>query len=105
MAVLAKYDIRGIQAYVFRTNKLREIRAVQDLPEKIVFRALIEAANALLNVGIEASVDESEVLDRLKSDGIEVLDKAGGNAYVIFESEELYRKISRWMALYILKET
>ncbi len=105
MAVLAKYDIRGIQAYVFRTNKLREIRAVQDLPEKIVFRALREAANALLNVEMEASVDESKILDRLKSKGIEVLDKAGGNAYVIFESEELYRKISRWMALYILKET
>ena len=44
MSVLAKYDIRGIQSYVFRTNKLREIRAVQDLPEKIVFAALKNAA-------------------------------------------------------------
>ena len=44
MKVLAKYDIRGIQKYIFRTKKLKEIRAVQNIPERIIFESLKEAA-------------------------------------------------------------
>lgn len=38
--ILAKYDIRGIQSYVFRTNKLKEIRGVSDLPSEIFIKAI-----------------------------------------------------------------
>lgn len=95
--VLAKYDIRGIQAFVFRTNKLKEIKAVQNLPEEIVFKALINAAGKYFNADIKGS--------ELKNNGIEVLDKAGGNAFVIFDNVELYRSISRFMAFDILEKT
>lgn len=99
MSVLAKYDIRGIQSYVFRTNKLREIRAVQDLPEKIVFAALKNAA------GIPETTDESAAMQELAGKGIQVLDKAGGNAIVIFQSKVQYQEISKQMAFWILQQT
>lgn len=165
--VLAKYDIRGIQSYVFRTKKLKEIRAVSDLPEKIVFRSLVEAASRKFDKtkyqmkteldlwdevdtsgfvyrtdvyeklkkklrkhepldadergllihareeingarkAVEEKMKEQETanLEQLKTAGIEVLDKAGGNAFVVFQSMELYREISRAMAKYILEQT
>lgn len=93
--VLAKYDIRGIQSFIFHTDKLREIRAVQDLPERIVFEAL----------KVSAGVDENSSIAELEKNGIKILDKAGGNAFVLFEAEEKYKKISKAMAVYILKKT
>lgn len=96
MSVLAKYDVRGIQSYVFRTEKLKEIRAVQDLPEKIIFQAMLAAAGLDVASGTE---------EELAAKGILVLDKAGGNAIVQFDSKECYQEISRKMARYIFEET
>ncbi len=107
--VLAKYDIRGIQSYVFRTNKLKEIRAVQDLPEKIVFESIIVSSEnyfkeKYFNIKLSCA-NEDDTINNLAKEGIEILDKAGGNAFVIFKDEELYKELSKRMAFYILKKT
>ncbi|MBR7037647.1 MAG: hypothetical protein IKI21_00125 [Oscillospiraceae bacterium] len=102
MSVLARYDVRGIQAYVFRTQRLREITAVQDLPEKIIYRALLHAAGAPSDAPADVRYSEAAFL---AGQGIRVLDKAGGNAVVRFSDEAAARRISRAMAVYILQET
>ena len=85
---LAKYDVRGIQTFVFRTNKLKEIRAVSDLPERIIKDAAIYALKKL------------EINKK-----IEWLDTAGGNAVAVFDSKEEFEAVSTTMAFYVLKET
>ena len=107
LKLLVKYDIRGIQKFIFRTKKLKEIRAVQNIPEKIIFESFKNAANAVLNLNNE-NMSESECLDILSAKGIQILDKAGGNAYVLFDcdnAKHIYEKISQEMAFYILKKT
>lgn len=86
--LLVKYDVRGIQAFVFRTNKLKEIRAVSDLPERIIK----EAANeALADLKIEKE--------------IEWLDTAGGNAVAVFDTKEEFEAVSTRMAVKVLEKT
>ena len=108
-SVLAKYDIRGIQKFIFRTKKLSEIRAVQNIPEKIIFEALKEASKIVLNINeYMKNNEDAEYIKLLESKGIHVLDRAGGNAYILFEcdnAEKIYSDISKEMAFYILKKT
>lgn len=105
---MVKYDIRGIQKFIFRTKKLREIRSVQNTPETIIFKAFKNAANTVLKLDLKENMSEPDCLEIFSANGIEILDKAGGNAYVFFDCENakyIYEKISREMAFYILKET
>ncbi len=81
---LAKYDVRGIQAFVFRTNKLKEIRAVSDLPERI----------------IKDAADYAKI-----NKEIEWLDTAGGNAVAVFDTKEEFEAVSTKMAFYVLEKT
>ena len=108
MKVLAKYDIRGIQKYIFRTKKLKEIRAVQNIPERIIFESLKEAAEKKLDIHLTGSLSESDCVSRMKEKGIHILDKAGGNTYILFEHDDavdIYKTISKEMAFYILEKT
>ena len=107
LKLLAKYDIRGIQKFIFRTKKLKEIRAVQNIPEKIIFESFKNSANTVLNLNKE-NISDTEYLNVLNEKGIQILDKAGGNAYVLFDCDNakyIYEKISQEMAFYILKKT
>ena len=88
--VLAKYDIRGIQSFVFRTNKFNEIRHASDWPEKI----------------IKETVDKVQKKFGLKDkEDYEIIDIAGGNALFLFINEDLFKRFSAKMAYYILKKT
>lgn len=106
--VLAKYDIRGIQNYIFRTKKLRDIRAVQNIPEKIIFEALKNAVRERFDFQQTDPLSDEAYYSLLESKGIKILDRAGGNAYILFDCEDakkLYTDISKEMAFYILKRT
>lgn len=89
--LLVKYDVRGIQAFVFRTNKLKEIRAVSDLPEKIISDTFNE-----LNKRTDWMFGDEDFC---------FLDKAGGNALAVVKDEATYQKISTEMAAEILRKT
>lgn len=84
--VLAKYDIRGIQSYIFRTNRLREIDGVSRLPERIITEASHEA-------------------QRITGVKPHWLDKNGGNGLAVFSDEETFIRFSKYMAEYILRST
>ena len=44
MCVLAMYDVRGIQAYIFRTNKVKDIIGASRLVEDIIRDAFTASA-------------------------------------------------------------
>ena len=108
MKILAKYDIRGIQKFIFRTKKLGEIRRVQDIPEKIIFEAFRNTVSEICSLCMDKNCTDEEWTTTLQKQGIDILDRAGGNAYILYDcdnAQELYETISKKMAFYILKKT
>lgn len=106
--VIAMYDVRGIQNYIFRTQKVKDAMGASALVETIITDALREAVKA-------CDCEEQSVLDWHDETGVlpyeedeakvKVLYIGGGNAYVIYQTKELYTSINRVMARYILDHT
>lgn len=107
--ILAMYDIRGIQSFIFRTNKAREIMGASRLVEDIIAKALadsLEKAGVLQEQYILTWEDDSGI--RILSDEnilAQVLFIGGGNAYVIYRDRTLAVNVNKKMARYVLDET
>lgn len=111
--VLVVYDIRGIQDFVFRTNRVRDIvgasAIVADVlensirewfeqkknPAEFVFEWYDKAANDAKNFSF---IDQVNVQ-------AEVLYIGGGNAYVAYRSNDLAMEAGKWIARKILRDT
>ena len=116
-AVLAMYDVRGIQDYVFRTAKVRDAIGASASVEDIIADALKEA------VGKIAEEDGSPLKCDIEWEGetgpeefsltdgngdfydVQVLYIGGGNAFVIYKERPLCIRINKIMARYVLEET
>lgn len=114
--VLAMYDVRGIQSYIFRTNKVKEIVGASVLVEKIItdgFKKFVEnnadKSKYLLNwkdnekENIKADspsafIDNSDIK-------MQVLFIGGGNAYVLFRQGEICEKLNRFLAKHVLENS
>lgn len=107
--VLAMYDIRGIQNFIFRTNKVKEIMGASRLVENIILEALDDSLK-------KTDLTESEYICRwedneefriLSDDSIaaQVLFIGGGNAYVMYRDKALAVAVNKKMARYVLDET
>lgn len=103
--ILAKYDIRGIQSYVFRTNKLKEIRGVSDLPSEIFIKAIEFINNKYKYKIIFKKEDLYNNQKQLNEFDIYILDLAGGNAYVIYKDKQAFYTVSKILSVYLFKET
>lgn len=104
--VLAMYDIRGIQSYIFKSNLAKEIIGASVLVKDII------------KDGLEAYVGEENeeyILDWQKDNATEFLNNesvqmqvmfiGGGNAYVLFRTGDVCEKVNRFLARYILENT
>ena len=93
---LAMYDVRGIQSYIFRTNKVKEIIGASKIVETIIQDAL-ESAVTKLNIKNHAilSWENEEALSILSDEKIQVqvLFIGGGNAYVMYANEEIAKSV------------
>ena len=69
--VLALYDVRGIQKYIYRTSKLKDAMGASRLVEDIIFHALEDACK-----GLEAEKEKSEGACERSADGKEKLEGA-----------------------------
>ena len=58
MCVLAMYDVRGIQAYIFRTNKVKDIIGASTLVDNIIRKAFHEASGKVFGASKEQVVIE-----------------------------------------------
>lgn len=106
--VLAMYDIRGIQSYIFRTTKVKDAMGASGMIENIMMEALEDAIEK------EHLLEESDLLwfdgDKAipynpQAKKVKVLFIGGGNAYVMFESKELCISVNCHMSKYILDKT
>ncbi|MDO5423024.1 MAG: hypothetical protein Q4F41_04795 [Eubacteriales bacterium] len=106
--VLAMYDVRGIQEYIFRTAKVKDAIGASAIVEDIIQEALENAVNKL---GISQDADlkwctETGVMEyRTSEKKVQVLYIGGGNAYIICESRELCLQMNQLMAKYTMEQT
>lgn len=106
---LAMYDVRGIQNYIFKTNKMQEIIGASRLVENIIIEGLdqIIAQNGWGREHFLTQWEKDEPDAFLSNENIlmQVLFIGGGNAYVLFRGQEILRKVNRALAKYVLEET
>ena len=106
--VMAMYDVRGIQKYIFRTTEVTDAIGASSIIENIIQDALRDAVKRI-GPGIASEIswfDKDGVLpyEHLKYD-VQVLFIGGGNAYVMYRDMELCRKINKLMSKYVLEHT
>ena len=106
--VIAIYDVRGIQDYIFRTNVLKEIVGASSIVDKLVLK---EFENAVKDKYSDSSkyVIDVQNKDELKFEDdknieVELLYYGGGNLVVLYRDEKIYEEISKRMSLEISKK-
>lgn len=104
--VLAMYDVRGIQSYIFKTSKLREIIGASFIVEDIIEEGIKkwEDSEKIDNVLTKWENNECFFLKNEKINA-EVLFIGGGNAYVLFRNKSLCHSANRYLARYVLEQT
>lgn len=113
MCVLAMYDVRWIQAYIFRTNKVKDIIGASTLVDNIIRKAFHEASGKVFGEAKEQVViekweeEKGEEIRFLSDDTIraQLLLIGGGNAYILYRSREECREVNKAMAKYLLDKT
>lgn len=115
--VMAMYDVRGIQNYIYRTSKIKDAIGASAIVEDIIFKALEASIQKMRSLGINGTSEltsELEWVDEtqkraLKYTGtdkdIQVLYIGGGNAFVIYKNNNICEKINELMSLYIIENT
>lgn len=110
--VLAMYDVRGIQKYIFRTSKVKDAIGASDIIENIIDNALAYAISIIqetqsISVDLEWYTPDGKSVKEYKDDGkdIQVLYIGGGNAFVTYSSRELCVTVNRCMSKYIMDNT
>lgn len=111
-AVLAIYDVRGIQNYIFRTNHIKEIIGASKIVENIIMEGLESVvqteAEEYKGMYLLDWTKEENTPDAFETNNtvqMQVLFIGGGNAYVLYRTGELCKKVNRAFAKYILEHT
>lgn len=109
--VIAIYDIRGIQNYIFKTNKVKEIVGASKIVRQLMIKEFEQAVYkqiATKKIEKKQVVLNWEEVDNYSFDchqdiQIEVLYYGGGNLVVLFRREKLCQEVSMEMAKSIIK--
>ncbi len=106
-AVLAMYDVRGIQSYIFKTNKVREIMGASFIVRDIIMEGIKKWISKKDPSKYLWDWQGSDVCQFLEDESIEmeVLFIGGGNAYVLFRNKALCRSANQYLARYVLDQT
>lgn len=100
--ILAKYDVSGIQSYIFATNRLAENAGASINVRKILHKYLPEALKETLTKNYDATPwEEKRKLEILCNQNIpaEIVYIGGGNAFVLFREKEHYNAVSKKLAM------
>ena len=107
-SVIAIYDVRGIQDYIFRTSKVKEIVGASLIVDNLVISEFKKA------IKDNTSINENEVVLNWEDKSplqfednetikVEVLYYGGGNLVVLFRNEDLAKNVSITMSKNILR--
>ena len=106
MQKLYMYDVRGIQNYIFRTNKVKEIVGASLLVEELILNLFKDASQSYKvkdfepnDLELEFSFDENNKWDA------EILYYGGGNLLVLYNDDDIGKKVSREMCIELVKNT
>ena len=106
--VLAMYDVRGIQDYVFKTNKVKEIIGGSIIIDDIILGGLKEYAKDK-DASLYLTNWKNDSADAFIKDGSNVLMQVmfigGGNAYVLYRSGKLCKEVNQFLGKHVLEKT
>lgn len=107
--VLAIYDVRGIQNYIYKTNKIKEIIGASWIVENIITDGLKKYSNKQTAKCLLDWEDNTNspwnAMELDTSILMQVLFIGGGNAYVLFKNEEECIKANRFLSKHVLENT
>ncbi len=102
MSVLAVFDVRGIQEFIFRTNKIKEIIGASIIVKDMLMTCFKEACEKYYVNDISFDWQNKEYKGNLD---MEVIFEGGGNLVAEFKDIEKYRQVYRNMTEEILAKT
>ena len=117
--VLAMYDVRGIQNYIYRTPHIKDAMGASIIIEDIIVNALEDACQKqseekTLKLDIndkdldwEEGDDDNKIAKPFQpsNKSVQVLYIGGGNAYVMYKNKDLCVAINKKMSKYIIENT
>jgi len=101
--VLAMYDIRGIQKFIYRTPNIKDAMGASVMIEDIITDALKHACEKLKITDVSFEWEDKPYAPAELS--VYVLYIGGGNAYVLFRNREIYISVNKEMSRYIQEYT
>lgn len=110
--VLAIYDIRGIQNYIFRTNRIKEIIGASNIVQDLFETILREAVDSVLK--IEQDPEQYRInwrqctecrFEKDENVQMEVVYTGGGNTLILYRTRALCRAVNRKLSRLILERT
>ena len=109
--VLAMYDVRGIQNYIFKSNAAKEIIGASALIDGIIVKGLQKYLSEKVNdekrkyYMTDWKQDEVEKFQQDQKIQMQVMFVGGGNAYVLYRKGAICQRVNRFLAKYILDTT
>lgn len=107
--VMAKYDVRGIQNFIYRTAKLRDAVGASWIVEHCIDDALADACQKEgLSLNAKWFDENGAIKYSEKNDNTvdaQVLYVGGGNAYVSFIDRAMAIRVNKRMAKYVMENT
>lgn len=108
--VLAMYDIRGIQKFIFKSNVAKEIIGASKLIDKILTQGIATYVETLPQEQrggylTDWKQDDPAAFLKQKDIQMQILFIGGGNSYVLFRTGAICQKVNRYLAKYLLEET
>lgn len=120
--VLAMYDVRGIQDYIFKTNAAKEVIGASEIVDNIIINGLneyiksnnLDKSKYLVEWSKDLSKEEKTVNPDNQADAfiknnsnvlMQVMFIGGGNAYILFRTGEECSKVNKFLGKYVLEKT
>ena len=103
--ILAMYDFRSKQNYIYHTNKIKEISGASDILARL-YTDFITAANDN-GVTFSSDVTTPFVLSafELGSDDAQVVYEGGGNLYVIYKDRDVYVRANKIFSRLVIEKS
>lgn len=105
--ILALYDCRSKQEYIYRTNRVQEITGASELLSSL-FKDFFNEENKQFRIkGNWHEKAEGDFIGNFNSSGLdaEVIYEGGGNLCVIFKDKETYIKVNKALSRQVLEKT
>ena len=109
--VLAMYDVRGIQNYIFKSNLAKEIIGASAIVDSIIINGLEEYKKTKIEIEKRnyyltdwKNDNANEFFDNSHVD-MQVMFIGGGNAYVLFRTGAICEKVNHFLGKYVLDKT